>query len=294
MAKPWQIDEALWKRIESLLPVHRPGDDLVFTVVETHPVTQAQHRRAGESEDLVVAALETHPVPGRSTARDGTPVMPPARRTWQGAEAPTGPQPAPAATAGDIAPAAPRPGHLRLRRRPSTGQAQRTRPAAPQPPAGRRSAGAGTPTATAGSPSRSGPERRPAGTPSRPDRMPGGSPRTRPGPGDRACPPADSHRHGRATATLSEVVRHVRPGLAFFGCSPQPERLGGSPRHSPVPAEPHQLVALQPRFIADVAAIGSRPPAPGRCRCPLRVRMRRVGCVSANRTTAASASGTRC
>src|SRR5437773_4880656 len=25
MAKPWEIDEALWKRIESLLPVHRPG-----------------------------------------------------------------------------------------------------------------------------------------------------------------------------------------------------------------------------------------------------------------------------
>src|SRR6266536_2403744 len=25
MAKPWKIDEALWKRIESLLPVHRPG-----------------------------------------------------------------------------------------------------------------------------------------------------------------------------------------------------------------------------------------------------------------------------
>ena len=24
MAKPWEIDEALWKRIESLLPVHRP------------------------------------------------------------------------------------------------------------------------------------------------------------------------------------------------------------------------------------------------------------------------------
>jgi transposase len=25
MAKPWEIDEALWKRTESLLPVHRPG-----------------------------------------------------------------------------------------------------------------------------------------------------------------------------------------------------------------------------------------------------------------------------
>lgn len=25
MAKPWEIDEALWKRIEPLQPVHRPG-----------------------------------------------------------------------------------------------------------------------------------------------------------------------------------------------------------------------------------------------------------------------------
>jgi hypothetical protein len=41
--------------------------------------------------------------------------------------------------------------------------------------------------------------------------------------------------HGRATAALSEVVRHMRPGLAFFGCPPQPERLGGDPRYSPVP-----------------------------------------------------------
>ncbi len=48
----------------------------------------------------------------------------------------------------------------------------------------------------------------------------------------------------RAASALGEVVRHVRPDLALFGCPPQPERLRGGPGHGLVPVQPQDLVAL--------------------------------------------------
>ena len=76
---------------------------------------------------------------------------------------------------------------------------------------------------------------------------------------DRACPLTGS-RPPRTAHRRAPRSSPARATWARLLVSPQPERLGGGPRFSPVPVEPHQLVALQPRFIADVAA-GSRPPA---------------------------------
>src|SRR5258708_5345504 len=98
-------------------------------------------------------------------------------------------------------------------------------------------------TATAGSPSRPGPERQPAVTPTghgarlagrlERDQVAGAAPVRR---------AAVDHQR-RAASAPGEVVRHVRPGLALFGCPPQPERLRGDPGHALVPVQPRDLDA---------------------------------------------------